>query len=228
MCSILTPGSRTCLRETAFVLSKGHAAPVLYSALARRGFFPIETLWTLRQTHSILQGHPDMKRTPRRGHYQRLSGGRAVKTAVVFATAARLKGLSYHTYVVLGDGELQEGQIWEAALYASAHKLDNLTAIIDCNGLMCDDPSTMFFLWEILKLAWNFDGMLFGWMATTLPHCISSCTCRRKPEFRESGPDAYGQGQGRLFYGTQSSLAWGASYQRTLSRCTPTSGGGPE
>lgn len=120
------------------VLSKGHAAPILYAALAHRGFFPVETLWTLRQAKSILQGHPDMKRTP---GVDITSGclGEGLSNGCGFAAAARLKGLNYHTYVILGDGELQEGQIWEAALFASAYKLDNLTAIVDCNGLMCDD-----------------------------------------------------------------------------------------
>ena len=120
------------------VLSKGHAAPILYAALARRGFFPIENLRTLRQLGSILQGHPDKKRTP---GVDITTGclGEGLSNGCGFALSARMKNLDYHTYVILGDGELQEGQVWEAALFASAHRLDGLTAIVDCNGLMCDD-----------------------------------------------------------------------------------------
>ncbi len=120
-----------------FVLSKGHTAPGLYSALALRGFFPVETLKTLRQIGSILQGHPDMKHIP---GVDMSSGslGQGISAAVGMALAARITGASYRTYTLLGDGEIQEGQVWEASMLAGHHKLDNLVVIVDNNGLQID------------------------------------------------------------------------------------------
>lgn len=120
-----------------FVLSKGHAAPCLYSTLANRGFFDVKELLTLRQLGSMLQGHPDMKHIP---GVDMTSGslGQGVSAAVGMAIAAKLNGDSYRVYTVLGDGELQEGQVWEAAMLAGHRKLDNLTLIIDNNGLQID------------------------------------------------------------------------------------------
>ncbi len=120
-----------------FVLSKGHAAPVLYAALAERGFFPSETLWTLRKLGSILQGHPDMRKTP---GVEASTGslGQGLSVAGGMALAGRLSTLDYRVYALLGDGEMQEGQVWEAAMSAAQFKLDNLTAIIDFNGVQLD------------------------------------------------------------------------------------------
>lgn len=120
-----------------FVLSKGHTAPGLYSTLAHRGYFPVTTLTTLRQIGSILQGHPDMKHIP---GVDMSSGslGQGISAAVGMALAARLSHKSYRTYTLLGDGELQEGQVWEAAMLAGHHKLDNLVVIVDNNGLQID------------------------------------------------------------------------------------------
>lgn len=120
-----------------FVLSKGHTAPGLYAALAKRGYFPMSTLTTLRQIGSILQGHPDMKHIP---GVDMSSGslGQGISAAVGMALAAKLDGSSYRTYTLLGDGEIQEGQVWEAAMLAGHHKLDNFVAIIDNNGLQID------------------------------------------------------------------------------------------
>ena len=120
-----------------FVLSKGHTAPGLYATLAHRGYFPVTTLNTLRQIGSILQGHPDMKHIP---GVDMSSGslGQGVSAAVGMALAAKLSNASYRTYTLLGDGEIQEGQVWEAAMLAGHHKLDNLVVIVDNNGLQID------------------------------------------------------------------------------------------
>ena len=120
-----------------FVLSKGHTAPGLYSALAHKGFFPVEDLKTLRHVGSYLQGHPDMKHIP---GVDMSSGslGQGISTAVGMALSAKLSGDSYRVYTLLGDGEIQEGQVWEAAMFAGHRKLDNLVVIVDNNGLQID------------------------------------------------------------------------------------------
>ena len=120
-----------------FVLSKGHAAPALYSVLAHRGFFPIEQLKTLRKSDSMLQGHPSMKYT---AGVDMCTGslGQGISTACGMALAAKLGGKAYRVYTILGDGEIQEGQVWEAAMFASAKGLDNLVAVVDNNGLQID------------------------------------------------------------------------------------------
>lgn len=120
-----------------FVLSKGHTAPGLYSTLAHRGFFPVEDLKTLRHTGSYLQGHPDMKHIP---GVDMSSGslGQGISAAVGMALAAKLSGDSYRVYTLLGDGEIQEGQVWEAAMLAAHRSLDNLVVIIDNNNLQID------------------------------------------------------------------------------------------
>ena len=120
-----------------FVLSKGHIAPGLYSTLAHRGFFPVEDLKTFRHVGSYLQGHPDMKHIP---GVDMSSGslGQGISAAVGMALSAKLDNASYRVYTLLGDGEIQEGQVWEAAMFAGARKLDNLTVIVDNNGLQID------------------------------------------------------------------------------------------
>ena len=120
-----------------FVLSKGHTAPGYYAALAHRGFFPVEDLKTLRKVGSYLQGHPDRKHIP---GVDMSSGslGQGVSAAVGMALSAKMSGEDYRTYTLLGDGEIQEGQVWEAAMFAGARKLDNLVLIVDNNGLQID------------------------------------------------------------------------------------------
>ena len=120
-----------------FVLSKGHTAPGLYSVLAERGYFPKEDLVTLRHLGSYLQGHPDMKHIP---GFDMSSGslGQGISAAVGMALSAKLSNDSYRVYTLLGDGEIQEGQVWEAAMFAGARKLDNLVVIVDNNGLQID------------------------------------------------------------------------------------------
>ena len=120
-----------------FVLSKGHAAPALYSVLAERGFFPKEDLTTLRQIGSILQGHPDMKHIPG-VDMSTGSLGQGISTACGMALSAKHFGDSYRVYTILGDGELEEGQVWEAAMFAAHKNLSNLTAFVDFNGLQID------------------------------------------------------------------------------------------
>ena len=120
-----------------FVLSKGHTAPGLYSVLANRGYFPVEDLPTLRHLGSYLQGHPCMQETP---GVDMSSGslGQGISAAAGMALSAKLSGASWRVYTLLGDGEIQEGQIWEAAMFAGHRKLDNLVVIVDNNGLQID------------------------------------------------------------------------------------------
>ena len=122
-----------------FVLSKGHTAPALYSALAIRGFFPEEELLTLRQADSRLQGHPDMKGIPG-VDMSTGSLGLGISTACGMALAGKLNNKNYRVYTILGDGESEEGQVWEAAMFASHYKLDNLCVIVDSNKLQIDGP----------------------------------------------------------------------------------------
>lgn len=119
------------------VLSKGHTAPGLYSALANRGYFPVEYLKTLRKTDSFLEGHPDMKGTP---GVDMSSGslGQGISVACGMALASKIDGDRFRVYSILGDGELEEGQVWEAAMFASHKKLDTLVAIVDNNNLQID------------------------------------------------------------------------------------------
>ena len=123
-----------------FVLSKGHAAPVLYAALAERGFFPREDLKGLRKNWSHLQGHPNMNDTPG-VDMSTGSLGQGLSAANGMALAGKLDGKDYTVYVVMGDGEIQEGQIWEAAMSAGHYHLDNVIAFVDHNGLQIDGPN---------------------------------------------------------------------------------------
>ena len=146
------------------VLSKGHAAPALYAALAERGFFPVEELKTLRKIGSRLQGHPNMNDTPG-VDMSTGSLGQGISAAVGMALAAKHWGVNYRVYTLLGDGECEEGQVWEAAMFAGNHDLDNLVAIVDHNGLQIDGSidevnSAMpladkfrAFKWHVIELA---------------------------------------------------------------------------
>lgn len=159
----IDPQNPTLPDRDRFVLSKGHAAPVLYSALAERGFFDKELLQTLRQFGSILQGHPDMKRIP---GVDISSGslGQGLSVGNGMALAAKLDRKPYHVYVLLGDGEIEEGQVWEALMTSVHYKLDNLTAFLDYNHLQIDgtvedvksltDPGKRFtaFGWRVVSV----------------------------------------------------------------------------
>ena len=122
-----------------FVLSKGHAAPGLYAALALRGFFPVDELTTLRQIDSVLQGHPDMKHIP---GIDMSTGslGLGISAACGMALAAKYQHKDYRVWSIVGDGESEEGQVWEAAMFAAHYKLDNLAIFLDWNGLQIDGP----------------------------------------------------------------------------------------
>ena len=124
-----------------FVLSKGHTCPALYSTLAHRGFFPVDDLVTFRHTGSYLQGHPDMKHIP---GVDMSSGslGQGISAACGMALSAKLSEKSYKVYTILGDGESEEGQVWEAAMFAAHYGLNNLTAFVDFNGLQIDGEVT--------------------------------------------------------------------------------------
>ena len=124
-----------------FVLSKGHTAPGLYATLAHRGFFPVEDLVTLRKIDSYLQGHPDMNKVP---GVDMTTGslGLGISAACGMALAGKIDNKDYRVYTIIGDGESEEGQVWEASMFASHYKLDNLCVILDLNGLQIDGPIT--------------------------------------------------------------------------------------
>ncbi|GAB6274775.1 MAG: transketolase [Peptococcaceae bacterium] len=141
-----------------FVLSKGHAAPLLYAALAERGYFPAKELFTLRKLGSRLQGHPDMKQLP---GVEMSTGslGQGLAAANGMALAGKLDKRDYRVYVLLGDGEIQEGMIWEAAMAAAHYHLDNVTVFLDNNGLQIDGPIKEVMSPEPIADKWR----AFGW-----------------------------------------------------------------
>jgi len=141
-----------------FILSKGHACPAYYAALALAGYFPIDALWTFRSLDSILQGHPDMRKTP---GVEASSGslGQGLSVGIGMALAARLDRGRYHIYVLMSDGEANEGQVWEAAQSAAQYKLSNLTLIVDKNGFSASGPMRNLISVEPLAAKWRD----FGW-----------------------------------------------------------------
>ena len=141
-----------------FVLSKGHTAPGLYAALAEKGYFPKEDLLTLRHLGSYLQGHPDMKHIP---GVDMSSGslGQGISAAVGMALGAKLQNKAFRVYTLLGDGEIQEGQVWEAAMFAGAKHLDNLVVIVDNNGLQIDGTNDEVMSLGNLRLRFEAIGM---------------------------------------------------------------------
>ena len=145
------------------VLSKGHTAPALYSVLAQRGFFPVDELKTLRHIGSRLQGHPDMKYIPG-VDMSTGSLGQGISAACGMALSGKLSDETYKVYAVLGDGEIEEGQVWEAAMFAAHYKLDNLLAIVDNNGLQIDGKIT-----EVMNPQPITDKFAaFGWHVITM------------------------------------------------------------
>ena len=135
----IDPNNPKAADRDRFVLSKGHAAPALYATLANRGYFPVDDLKTLRHIDSYLQGHPDMKGTPG-VDMSTGSLGLGISAASGMALSAKISNDSYRVYSVIGDGESEEGQVWEAAMFASHYKLDNLCVFLDYNGLQIDGP----------------------------------------------------------------------------------------
>lgn len=154
-----------------FVLSKGHCAPALYGILAERGYFPIEKCAELRKTDSNMQGHPDMKSIPG-VDMSTGSLGQGISAAAGMALSAKLDNRDFRVYAILGDGEIEEGQVWEAAMFAAHYKLDNLTAFLDYNGLQIDgktsevmnsdplDEKFRAFNWHVIKIdAHDYDAI---------------------------------------------------------------------
>ncbi|MBN2251898.1 MAG: transketolase [Candidatus Altiarchaeota archaeon] len=141
-----------------FVLCKGHAAPTLYAALAEAGYFPREELKNLRKFKSMLQGHPDRRKTPG-VEFSSGSLGQGLSVACGMAMAGKLDKKDYRVYALLGDGECDEGQVWEAAMLASQYKIDNLIAIVDRNGLQIDGPTERVMSLEPFSRKWE----AFGW-----------------------------------------------------------------
>lgn len=154
----LDPAQPTWFDRDRFILSKGHAAPLLYAALAHKGFFPTEELTTLRTLDSRLQGHPDRNKTP---GVDMTAGalGHGVSIGVGLALAARLNSQSYRTYVMLGDGEIQAGVVWEGIMAAAKYRLDNLTAILDLNGVQLDGTVAEIMPLDPVADKWRS----FGW-----------------------------------------------------------------
>ena len=137
----VVPTNPKAQNRDRFVLSKGHAAPALYATLAEKGFFPKDELLNLRKIDHILQGHPDMKHTPG-VDMSTGSLGQGISAACGMALAGKIDNANYRVYSILGDGELEEGQVWEAAMFAGHYKLNNLTAFVDFNGLQIDGDIT--------------------------------------------------------------------------------------
>jgi len=141
-----------------FVMSKGHCCPLLYACLAESGYFPVDELWTLRKINSRLQGHPDMVKTP---GVEMSTGslGQGLAVGNGMALAGRLDKKDYRAYVLLGDGEIEEGEVWEAAMAGAHYKLDNVCAIVDHNGLQIDGPNKEVMDPEPISEKWK----AFGW-----------------------------------------------------------------
>lgn len=178
------------------ILSKGHCCPVIYGVLAMKGFFKVEELQTLRKMGSILQGHPDMKKVP---GLDMTSGslGQGLSVGVGMAIGAKALDIDSRVYVILGDGELNEGQVWEAAMSAAKFKLDNLTAIVDCNNLQVDgfcqdimpiepiDKKWEAFGWHVIKIDGHDMEQILAAFATArknidAPTCILAETVKGK------------------------------------------------
>ena len=193
-----------------FILSKGHACPVLYAALALRGFFPREDLSTLRQLNSSLQGHPDMRKT-RGVDMTTGSLGQGLSVGIGMALGAKLDNKDYRVYVMLGDGELDEGQVWEAAMFAAKYKLNNILVIIDCNKLQIDGTTEKVmpleplvdkwkaFRWNVVEVnGHNVDEILTAMkkfkLTRNMPTVIIAHTVKGKGvSFMENNPDWHGR-----------------------------------
>ena len=197
-----------------FILSKGHAAPILYAALAECGYFPLEWLTTLRKTGTCLQGHTDSSLTPG-VDMSAGSLGQGLSVGIGMALAARLDKKDYRTYVLLGDGECQEGQVWEAAMFAPNYKLDNLTAIVDYNGLQLDGLTRQImdlepfvekwrsFKWEVLQVDGHdmkrvVDALQKAGQVKGKPVVIVARTVKGKGvSFMENNVDYHGKAPGK-------------------------------
>ncbi len=165
----VNPEKPDCEDRDRFVLSKGHTAPALYAALALKGFFPFDLIKTLRKPDSILQGHPSMRYTPG-VDMSTGSLGQGISAAVGMALGAKLQGKGFRVYTALGDGEIEEGQVWEAAMFAGNKALDNLVAIVDYNKLQID--GTIDEVNSPYPIKEKFEA--FGWNVVEIcGHCFS-------------------------------------------------------
>ncbi|MBX6330864.1 MAG: transketolase [Gemmatimonadaceae bacterium] len=193
-----------------FILSKGHGVPVLYAALAERGYFDVEELWTLRQIDSRMQGHPVQGVTP---GIEASTGslGQGLSIGIGHALAARLDGRDYHTFVLMGDGECQEGQVWEAAMTAGNYRLGSLTAIVDANKFQLDGPVDAInslapldakfaaFGWRVIEvdghdIAAVVDALQQARAGTDAPTCIIAHTVKGKGvSFMEHNNEFHGK-----------------------------------
>ncbi|MDO8589482.1 MAG: transketolase [Armatimonadota bacterium] len=177
------PANPTWPDRDRFVLSKGHACPVLYAALAEFGYFPREELMTFRRINSRIQGHPDMRKTPG-VEFSTGSLGQGLGAANGMALAGKLDGKDYRVFVMIGDGESQEGSIWEAAMAAAHYKLDNLTAILDLNGLQIDGPNAEVMGIQPVADKWR----AFGWNVIEIDgHDLAQILDALSPEHRTAG-----------------------------------------
>lgn len=192
-----------------FVLSKGHCAPALYGTLAERGFFPKEEVKSFRCVNSFLQGHPDMKAVPG-VDMSTGSLGQGISAANGMAISAKINGKKYRVYAVLGDGELQEGEVWEAAMFAAHYKLDNLTAFVDFNGLQIDgdirevmnplpiDEKFKAFGWNVINIDGHnyreiYDAVMEAHKVKGKPTVIIAKTIKGKGvSFMENDPSWHG------------------------------------
>ncbi len=199
------------------VLSKGHVAPALYAVLAHKGYFPVEELKTLRKIGSRLQGHPDMKKIPG-VDMSTGSLGQGISAACGMALAAKLQNADWRVYAMLGDGEIEEGQVWEAAMFASHYQLDNLCVLVDNNGLQIDgnvadvmspypiDEKFKAFGWHVI----NIDGHDFD----EIERRFQEATDRQGPADRHHRQDC--QGQGRFLHGKSGFLARHCTQRRAV------------
>lgn len=204
------PKRPTWPERDRFILSKGHAAPLLYSVLAQQGYFSLEELKTLRKINSLLQGHPDPRKTP---GVEMAAGSEGIGLSVGIgeALAAKIDNKDYRVYVMMGDGEMQEGQIWEAAMCASKYRLDNLCGIVDRNGIQQDGLTEQImpieplaskwkaFNWNVIQVdGYNFEQILEAFNAASQmrnkPTAIIAHTTKGKGvEFMEWSPEYHGK-----------------------------------
>ncbi len=204
------PKRPTWPERDRFILSKGHAAPLLYSVLAQQGYFSLEELKTLRKINSLLQGHPDPRKTP---GVEMAAGSEGIGLSVGIgeALAAKIDNKDYRVYVMMGDGEMQEGQIWEAAMCASKYRLDNLCGIVDRNGIQQDGLTEQImpieplaskwkaFNWNVIQVdGYNFEQILEAFNAASQmrnkPTVIIAHTTKGKGvEFMEWSPEYHGK-----------------------------------
>ncbi|MCL5985186.1 MAG: transketolase [Actinobacteria bacterium] len=179
------PANPSWEERDRFILSKGHSAPALYAVLALSGYFPVEELMTLRKINSRLQGHPASCKTPG-VEISTGSLGQGLSVACGIALGIKLSGGNAWVYVLLGDGELNEGQVWEAALFANQYRLSNIIGIIDRNGFQVDGPTTKIINTEPLSVKWK----VFGWHAQEIDghNMVQIVNSLDKAIHNQSGP----------------------------------------